>query len=184
MKTYTPKELRCILDNHRLWILGKGDSRADLSYANLRSADLSYADLRSADLSYADLRSADLRYADLSYAKLDISFKRKIVSNKLLMSKMFETTNDGWIVYKTFNETYPAPVKWKIEIGKTIKSIIDTNRNTDCSMGINVATMDWIKGNCQAKIYKLLVPFTAEVCVPYWTDGKVRVSEAIILEML
>jgi uncharacterized protein YjbI with pentapeptide repeats len=52
----------------------KGE-RANLSYADLRSADLSYANLSSADLRYANLRyadlsSANLRYADLSSANL------------------------------------------------------------------------------------------------------------------
>ena len=50
-------------------------SFADLSFANLRSADLSFANLRSADLSFAnlsfaDLRSANLRSANLSFADL------------------------------------------------------------------------------------------------------------------
>jgi len=50
-------------------------SYADLRSANLSSANLSYADLssanlRSANLSSANLSSADLSYADLSYANL------------------------------------------------------------------------------------------------------------------
>ena len=69
-----------ILDNHKLWLRTNGEQgeRANLSYANLRSANLSsanlrYADLRSADLRYANLSSANLRYADLSSADLDFS---------------------------------------------------------------------------------------------------------------
>ena len=48
-------------------------SSADLSFANLSSANLSFADLRSADLSFADLRSADLRFADLDKRYIQVT---------------------------------------------------------------------------------------------------------------
>ena len=73
-------DLKKILDEHLLWLNGKGGScanlsnadlfGADLSCANLRNADLSNADLRCANLSDADLRDADLRCANLSNADL------------------------------------------------------------------------------------------------------------------
>ena len=90
MKTYTPDELKDILEKHLKWMCDEeGGARADLSYANLRSAnlryaDLSSADLRSANLRYADLSSADLRYADLSSADLssaDLSYANLSYAN-------------------------------------------------------------------------------------------------------
>jgi len=69
-------ELDIILSDHKAWLADYTQGkRADLSYANLRSANLSYADLSSADLryanlSYANLSSTNLHYADLSYANL------------------------------------------------------------------------------------------------------------------
>ena len=63
-------DLKKILDEHLLWLNGKGGSRADLRSANLRNADLRNADLRCADLSGADLRCANLRNADLRNADL------------------------------------------------------------------------------------------------------------------
>ena len=49
MKTYIAEELKEILELHNKWLNNEdGGVRADLSYANLRSADLSYANLRSA----------------------------------------------------------------------------------------------------------------------------------------
>ena len=78
-------ELKEILDQHRLWIDGKGGSRADLrganlSGANLRGAILTGANLTGANLTGAnlghayltgaDLRGADLRDADLTGAYL------------------------------------------------------------------------------------------------------------------
>ena len=70
MKTLTKEELNDILKKHKLWLIGEGGERADLSDANLRYADLRYADLSNANLRYADLSDADLRYADLSNADL------------------------------------------------------------------------------------------------------------------
>ena len=72
MRTFTKQELDKIIDNHKLWLSSAGEKgeRANLSYADLRSANLSYADLRYANLSYANLRSANLSYADLRYANL------------------------------------------------------------------------------------------------------------------
>ena len=63
-------DLKKILDEHLLWLNGKGGSRADLRCANLRNADLRGANLRCADLRCANLRCADLRCADLRCADL------------------------------------------------------------------------------------------------------------------
>ena len=63
-------DLKKILEEHLLWLNGKGGRRADLSGANLSDADLSGADLRDADLSDADLRGADLSGANLRGADL------------------------------------------------------------------------------------------------------------------
>jgi uncharacterized protein YjbI with pentapeptide repeats len=75
MKTFTPEELKQILDNNKLWYRCDGGKRADLSGANLRGAnlrgaDLSRTDLRGADLSRADLSDANLRGAHLRGANL------------------------------------------------------------------------------------------------------------------
>ena len=73
-------DLKKILDEHLLWLNGKGGSRAnlcdadlsgaDLRCANLSNADLFGANLRGANLSDANLRNADLRNADLRNADL------------------------------------------------------------------------------------------------------------------
>ena len=84
-------DLKKILDEHLLWLNGKGGScanlsnadlfgadlrcanlrNADLFGANLRGANLSDANLRNADLCRADLRNADLSNADLRRASID-----------------------------------------------------------------------------------------------------------------
>ena len=73
-------DLKKILDEHLLWLNGKGGScanlsnadlfGADLRCANLRNADLFGANLRGANLSDANLRNADLCRADLRNADL------------------------------------------------------------------------------------------------------------------
>lgn len=68
-------DLKKILEEHLLWLNGKGGSRADLigadlSGANLFGANLSDADLRGANLRGADLSGANLRNADLCRADL------------------------------------------------------------------------------------------------------------------
>ena len=66
-------DLKKILDEHLLWLNGKGGSRANLRDADLRDADLRDADLRDADLRGANLRCANLRCANLSNADLSDS---------------------------------------------------------------------------------------------------------------
>jgi hypothetical protein len=64
------EDLKRILDEHRKWLIGDGDCRANLRGADLRDADLRCANLSGADLSGADLRGADLRGACLGDADL------------------------------------------------------------------------------------------------------------------
>ena len=67
MKVY---ELNLILEQHQLWIDGKGGKRADLEGAHLWSASLVGADLTHADLAGADLEGANLTGATLTGANL------------------------------------------------------------------------------------------------------------------
>jgi len=71
MKTYTPDELKEVLDKHHKWTLGEdGGSRANLSGANLIRADLSGVNLSGAYLIGADLSCADLSGVNLIGAYL------------------------------------------------------------------------------------------------------------------
>ena len=63
-------DLKKILEEHLLWLNGKGGRRADLRNADLCDADLCDVDLRNADLRCANLSDADLRGADLFGANL------------------------------------------------------------------------------------------------------------------
>jgi hypothetical protein len=64
------EKLQKILEDHRLWLEGKGGEKANLSNADLSDADLSGADLSDANLGGADLSNANLGGANLSNANL------------------------------------------------------------------------------------------------------------------
>ena len=63
-------ELNKILDQHQLWLDGKGGQRAILSDANLTGAILTGAILSDANLSDANLENANLKGAYLAGANL------------------------------------------------------------------------------------------------------------------
>ena len=104
-------DLKKILDEHLLWLNGKGGSRAnlcdadlsgaDLRCANLRNADLRNADLRCANLRDADLRDADLRGANLSNADL---FGANLRGANLRNADLFGASIDQmmWNIYTVF----------------------------------------------------------------------------------
>jgi hypothetical protein len=68
----TKEELRVILDQHRLWLLGQeGGKSAYLKGAYLEGANLRDANLKGAYLEGANLRDANLKGANLSCAYLE-----------------------------------------------------------------------------------------------------------------
>ncbi len=88
-------ELKAILKQHRLWLAGKGGSRAnlygamlygaDLWCANLRGANLKDAYLYGANLEDANLEGTNLRGANLSGADLSGAIlTRAILTNTIL----------------------------------------------------------------------------------------------------
>ena len=162
-------------------------SDADLSGADLRRANLRRANLRRADLSGADLRRAALSDADLSGADLsgaDLSGSQGLLDAINYMEANFERTDEGYIVYKSFNSNYTAPDRWKIELGEVIEEVANPDRTRECGCGINVAPLEWVKNDNYKQPYKLLIrwEWLPGVVVPYNTDGKIRCSKAQILE--
>ena len=157
-------------------------SGANLRRADLSGADLSGADLSGANLSGADLRRANLRRADLSGA--DLSGSQGLLDAINFMEAHFERTDDGYIVYKSFNSSYDAPDRWKIEPGEVIEEVVNPDRTRECGCGINVAPLEWVRNDNYNQPYKLLIrwEWLPGVVVPYNTDGKIRCSKAQILE--
>ena len=201
--------LKEILEKHELWLSGdKTGERANLSSSNLSGSNLSGsnlsginlsgsnligsnlsginlsgADLSGADLSGADLSDADLYHANLSGANL--SGAKNLLSPINYLKENFERTDEGYIVYKCFNNMYSAPDKWDISIGSVIEEEVNPNRTTTCGCGINVAPLDWVRNEYpHRQAYKLLIrwEWLSGVVVPYNTDGKIRCARAEIIE--
>ena len=157
-------------------------SGADLSGADPRRANLSGADLSGANLSGANLSGADLSGADLRRANLSGSLGLLDAIN--YMEANFERTDEGYIVYKSFNSNYMAPDRWKIELGEVIEEVANPDRTCECGCGINVAPLEWVRRDNSEQPYKLLIrwEWLPGVVVPYNADGKIRCSKAQILE--
>ena len=174
MSVLTATQLKEIIDSHGKWLRYEPDgNRANLSRSNLSWSDLSGSDLSGADLSGADLSGANLSGANgLPDTTKQFSFLEQ-----------FERTPDGYIVYKTFGETYKTPERWKIEENSILDEFTDFNIFQDCSCGINVASLDWIKNRTKTQIWKCLIRFEWLVgaVVPLETDGKFRTSRLQLL---
>jgi len=153
----------------------------DLSGADLSRADLSGADLSGANLSRADLSRADLSGADLSEAE-------NLFDPIQYLKTHFEMINLGLICYKTFHENYQPNPNWKIEQQSILTENVNPLPTNDCGCGINVATLDWVKGNCSRSnpIWKCLIPIEAlcSIVVPYNTTGKIRCGMVQLLEVV
>ena len=164
-----------VLKNHKEWVETSIGEKADLRYANLRSADL-----RSADLRYANLRSADLRSADLSYANLSGSFG--LPSSIEWMKINLDRMDDGYIAYKSFGSQFPPALTWEIEPGREIFEVVNPLPTLDCACGVNVSTLKWQGTN--TGIWKVLIKWEwlPSVVVPYNTDGKFRCERVLLLE--
>ena len=198
----TGLEIKQALELHEKWLNGENEGEranligadligANLSGANLSGANLSGADLRGAKLSGADLRGANLIGAKLRGANLsgaNLSGCTGLINPIDFIRKNFEHTDDGIIVYKTFDSTYSHPDRWDISENSVITETVNFDRCTTCGCGINVATLDWVRNhNCVGKhIWKCLIEWEwlAGICVPYNTDGKIRCSMVRLLRVV
>jgi hypothetical protein len=155
----------------------------DLRFLCLRDANLWGADLRGADLSHSDLRGADLSDADLRDA--DLSGVIGLLSPSQYMKENFERVEDGFIAYKRFSTDYPAPENWIIVAGSIISEVVNPIPTIDCGCGINVSTLEWQKRQAYTEeVWKVLIPFGTYFVVPYNTDGKIRVEQVKLLEIV
>ena len=167
---------------------------ANLGSANLRDADLRSADLRYADLGYANLQSADLRYADLRHADFrsadlrsaDLGYAMGVSASGCTPLLMLLDQPGKIRAYKLVDKNNVGPFSGgiKYEVGKTYTvDDADTDVNTHCGAGINLATLDWCMANW-SKGYKILIAeFTAKdiAAIPTATDGKFRCHKIKII---
>ena len=155
--------------------------RADLRYADLRSADLRYANLRSVDLRSANLRSADLSYADLRFA--DLKEPICFVDLYYFLTLQPELKLRAWKYLKNGKSPYQSK---EYEVGKEyIFDDLDKNKLELCGKGGNVATLNWcLKDDLQADEFLEVEFNTNDMIVPYFSDGKFRVSKFFVLRKI
>lgn len=120
-----------------------------------------------------------------SLGQANISNSKDLLSPIDFLNETFEKTEEGYIVYKTFEHFHAKNPNWVIEPENIITEVCNFSRETECGCGINVASLDWVKLHCipSQTIYKLLIRYEwlSGVCVPYNTDGKIRCERAQII---
>jgi len=101
---------------------------------------------------------------------------------------------EGTIFYKRVHKRdgklisdYSSDFVYPRKIGSIIRvEDFDPDRRVLCSRGIHGASWEYCQHNwthCPI-ILKLKITKSAKICVPYGTDGKFRVSEAELLEII
>ena len=140
---------------------------ANLEGANLRGADLRGAYLRCANLEGADLRGADLRGA------------QGLIPARCTPLLILREQPGQIRAYKLVMASGEGPINGGItyRVGETVEQAdADTDENTDCGVGIHVATLDWCLSRWQPGYRILVVEFTAGdiAAIPTGTDGKFR----------
>jgi hypothetical protein len=169
---------------------------ANLQYANLQYADLQRADLRGADLRGADLRGANLLYANLLYANLQYADLQYADLQETILSNINWLSYIGIVPAKNGKaRAYKVVTSEGVGIAYTginyLKATVvegdsfDTDVNTHCGHGVNLATFQWCLNAKSDKTYRLLLmEFDCSpdnICVPVATDGKFRVRKAKVI---
>ena len=137
---------------------------------------------KKAYLSGAYLRGSYLSGANLSGADLSV-FRSDLNILKYQKGKL--------VAFKYLNKKMVSPYQGSLyEVGKTYKeSDVDTNELVECGRGLNVATLEWCLRNTNRNIENhvyIEVEFDAKniVAIPYFTDGKFRVSELKVVRVV
>ena len=152
------EELDKVLIEHNKWYMGKGGHRA-----YLQGADLQRADLRGADLQSAYLR--DTIYEGVNW---------------LLLLGIVPDSKGNARAYKIINDKgegiFQGGINY-LEAEKFTVPKVDTDINTQCSYGINLATLAWCLTEKQIGTRLLLMEFkfNGAIC-PIGSDGKFRVK--------
>ena len=168
-------------------LYGANLNGANLDGANLNWASLNWANLNGASLNWANLDGASLNWANLDGAK----FSEPIYLSDLYSLKQLpkDTILNYWKYIKDGKSPIQDSGKIKYEVGKTYtEKDCNNNEYENCGAGLNVATIFWclketVNDNdveliqCQFKVSDI-------VAIPYWTDGKFRVSKLKVIRKI
>ena len=145
----------------------------------------------------ASLDGANLYGANLDGASLDrASLARAKFSEPIYLSDLYslkQLPKDTILTYWKYIKDGKSPIqnsnKIKYEVGKTYtEKDCNDNEYENCGAGLNVATIFWclketVNDNdvelieCQFKVSDI-------VAIPYWTDGKFRVSKLKVIRKI
>lgn len=128
-------------------------------------------------------------------------------AEKLGLTPVTIDGEEGYLAYRVFRHVYSntegaflrgliwkTPWYWSVNVGEWIFESVDTDRLTECSYGIHVATLKWIyqttmgitqdddedEETYAVSIWKVFVPLRSLI-IPDRSDGKARASSAKIL---
>ena len=193
MKKITKKELKEILEQHKLWLDSneKKVKRADLSDADLTGVDLSGANLRYADLTRANLTGANLTGVNLYDANLiganlsdaDLSYANLTGAN---LTDADLTGADLYGAYLTGADLRHANlsgvdlIKSKLEYANLTDTILDEKEQ--CRKGIVLTEpMIGYKKSDEDKIITLEIPIGAKVFSI--NNNKRRTNKVKVIDM-
>ena len=168
MKKITKKELKTILEQHKLWLDSneKEGKRADLTRANLRRADLYCADLTGADLSGANLAGANLAGADLTNVTL---YRADLTYSNLRCANLFGANLSGVDLIDS-----------ELEYADLTNTILDEKEQ--CRKGIVLTEpMVGYKKSNEGKIITLEIPIGSKVFSI--NNKKRRANKAKVIDM-
>ena len=174
MKTYTPEELKGILQLHGQW---QRDLKTGVC-ANLRGADLSGAYLRGANLRGADLSGANLRGAKgIHSARVQPLY----FLNEQPLARAYKLTKSDVSGPYAASNGY-EPITYGVGKEYEVKEA-NEDINMDCAEGINLCTLDWALKNWQEGYRIFVAEFEGKdiACIPIASDGKFRVRKCKII---
>ena len=155
------------------------DVRQAVEEARKAGANLWAANLGGANLGAANLRDADLGGANLWAAK---GLAPERVNDLLLLLDQVGPIR----AYKLVDSAYQSPIqssgKITYRMGETVEAKADTDPDTQCGKGINLATLPWCLKNWHPGYRVLVMEFkkTDIAAIPIG-DGKFRVSKCRVV---
>jgi uncharacterized protein YjbI with pentapeptide repeats len=175
-------------------------SRANLSGANLSGANLSGANLSGAYLSGANLSGAYLSGANLSRANLsgaylsgaylsgaNLSGAKGVAPHSSTPLLILLEQPGKLRAYKMVKPNGESPIhytKIRYELGSSyFVTDANTDADSDCGAGINVASADWIIANWVPGNRIFIIEFDRQdiACIPTGTDGKFRLHRGTVV---
>lgn len=140
-------------------------------------------------VSFQHCEFGDLAFEDVpAHGIVDMSGCKGVPNGIDFLAENFEFVPEGMIAYKTFEQNYSPNKNWKIKPGSVLNEVVDDNPRRSCGYGINVATLEWVNGNCdnEREIWKVLIrnEWLPGVVVPFYTDGKIRATRVELLETI